>query len=158
MNHHIWNRYKIYFTLNSSPIFSVIFPYLYMWNCFHLHIFIIKWPNFHGISIFKCCMQHILKVKQFNTLLHQLPEYSIYVFTLLSLSFPKAELRYMFSLVFYINYYLCDFIHSIHYLFFVASWRGSSDSVSNFSVVSNPADPLNISCLELCGWEIFSKS
>ena len=39
-----------------------------------------------------------------------------------------------------------------------SSWRGASDSVTDSSVLSNPADAQNISCLGLCGRDICLKS
>ena len=36
--------------------------------------------------------------------------------------------------------------------------RGASDSVPDFSVLSNPADAQNASCLGLCGRDICPKS
>ena len=38
------------------------------------------------------------------------------------------------------------------------SQRGASDSVTNFSALSNPADAQNASCLRLCGKNICPKS
>ena len=35
--------------------------------------------------------------------------------------------------------------------------RGTSDSVTDFSVFSNPVDAQNVSCLGLCGSEICPK-
>ena len=35
--------------------------------------------------------------------------------------------------------------------------RGASDRVANFSVLSNPVDAQNVSCLGLCGRVICSK-
>ena len=35
---------------------------------------------------------------------------------------------------------------------------GASDSVTNFSALSNPADTQNVSCLGLCGRDICPKS
>ena len=40
----------------------------------------------------------------------------------------------------------------------VASRRGVSDSVTDSSVLSNPAEAHNVSCLGLCGRDICSKS
>ena len=37
---------------------------------------------------------------------------------------------------------------------FTKSQRGASDSVANFSTLSNPADAQNASCLGLCDREI----
>ena len=39
-----------------------------------------------------------------------------------------------------------------------ASQRGASDSVTDFSVLSNPSDAQNVSCLGLCGRDICPKS
>ena len=39
-----------------------------------------------------------------------------------------------------------------------ASRRGVSDSVTDSSVLSNPADAQNVSCLGLCGRDICPKS
>ena len=36
--------------------------------------------------------------------------------------------------------------------------RGTSDSVANFSALSNPADAQNFSCLGLCSRDIYPKS
>ena len=36
--------------------------------------------------------------------------------------------------------------------------RGASDSVTDSSVISNPADAQNVSCLGLCGRDICPKS
>ena len=36
--------------------------------------------------------------------------------------------------------------------------RGASDCVANFSVLSNPADAQNASCLGLCGKDMCPKS
>ena len=41
---------------------------------------------------------------------------------------------------------------------FNASRRGASDSVTDSSVPSNPADAQNVSCLGLCGRDICPKS
>ena len=38
------------------------------------------------------------------------------------------------------------------------SRRGASDSVTDTSVLSNPADAQNVSCLGLCGRDICPKS
>ena len=38
------------------------------------------------------------------------------------------------------------------------SQRGASDSVTDSSVLSNPADAQNVSCLGLCGKDFCSKS
>ena len=43
-----------------------------------------------------------------------------------------------------------------HYI--EASRRGASDSVTDSSVLSNPADDQNVSCLGLCGRDICPKS
>ena len=40
----------------------------------------------------------------------------------------------------------------------IASQRGTSDSVAYFSVLSNPADAKNVSCLGLCGRDICPNS
>ena len=42
--------------------------------------------------------------------------------------------------------------------YIIASKRGASDSIANFSMFSNPADAQNISCLGLCGMDICPKS
>ena len=39
-----------------------------------------------------------------------------------------------------------------------ASQREASDSVTDFSVLSNPDDAQNVSCLGLCGRDICPKS
>ena len=39
-----------------------------------------------------------------------------------------------------------------------ASWRGASDSITDSSVLSNPADAQNVSCLGLCGRDICPKA
>ena len=39
-----------------------------------------------------------------------------------------------------------------------ASMRGASDSVTDSSTFSNPADAQNVSCLGLCGRDICSKN
>ena len=36
--------------------------------------------------------------------------------------------------------------------------RGASDSIANFSTFSNPADAQNVSCLGLCGRNIYPKA
>ena len=41
---------------------------------------------------------------------------------------------------------------------YIASLRGASDSVTDSSVLSNPADAQNVSCLGLCGRNICPKS
>ena len=40
----------------------------------------------------------------------------------------------------------------------IGSRRGASDSVTDSSVLSNPADSQNVSCLGLCGRDICPKS
>ena len=40
----------------------------------------------------------------------------------------------------------------------IASQRGASDSVTNYSVLPNPAGAQNVSCLGLCGRDICPKS
>ena len=40
----------------------------------------------------------------------------------------------------------------------IASRRGASDSVTDSSTLSNPADAKNVSCLGLCGRDICQKS
>ena len=39
-----------------------------------------------------------------------------------------------------------------------ASRRGASESVTDSSVLSNPADAQNVSCLGLCGRDVCPKS
>ena len=39
-----------------------------------------------------------------------------------------------------------------------SSLRGASDSVTDFSVLSNPTGVQIVVCLGLCGWDICSKS
>ena len=41
---------------------------------------------------------------------------------------------------------------------YVASRHGAFDSVTDSSVLSNPADAQNVSCLGLCGKDIYPKS
>ena len=43
-------------------------------------------------------------------------------------------------------------------LWLIASRRGASDSVTDSSVLSNPVDAQNVSCLGLCGRNICPKS
>ena len=40
----------------------------------------------------------------------------------------------------------------------IASRRGAYDSVTDSSVLSNPADTQNVSCLGHCGWDICPKT
>ena len=44
------------------------------------------------------------------------------------------------------------------YVLVPASRRGATDSVTDSSVLSNPADAQNVSCLGLCGRDICPKS
>ena len=77
----------------------------------------------------------------------------------------------LFLLLRYTNYYY----HKLHYfnientlaemcfegfLRFLrfASQRGTSDSVTYSSILSNPTDAQNVSCLGLCDWDICPKS
>ena len=49
-------------------------------------------------------------------------------------------------------------IFLFYLLYDVASRRGASGSVTDSSVLSNPADAQNVSCLGLCGRDIRPKS
>ena len=40
----------------------------------------------------------------------------------------------------------------------IASRRGASDSVTDFSALSNPVDAQNVSCLGLCARDICPKN
>ena len=56
----------------------------------------------------------------------------------------------------YVYFIILFFISVALYSF--ASRRGSSDSVTDSSVLSNPLDAQNVSCLGLCGRDICPRS
>ena len=41
---------------------------------------------------------------------------------------------------------------------FLTNQRGAFDSIANFSALSNPFDDQNVSCLGLCGTDIWPKN
>ena len=68
------------------------------------------------------------------------------------------------------NWTFMKFVFKNHVVFFLrnkfsiskvhnnTSWREASDSETNSSMLSNPADAQNVSCLGLCGRNICPKS
>ena len=57
--------------------------------------------------------------------------------------------------MFFFNFFT---LFKFNFKWFKCEKRGASDSVTDSSVLSNPADAQNVSCLGLCGRDICPKS
>ena len=70
------------------------------------------------------------------------------------------SITFLYFLWFFSYFYMIVNLKFFTLIYFTTSTslRGASDSVTDSSVLSNPADAHNVSCLGLCGRDICPKS